>query len=177
NEDFVNDSQSNFYIDSTHGVSFEYPLNWETREIGDIILFAANFDYLDGLSDVPTSTELEGTLIYSIRQNLENLTLQEFYDANYEECMSKPVPEGADFGNMCRQVKLEEWIASEIDGYSAYQSDWYGIPESGEMAKNFCVDLKGKGVFVCLSAIKTGLTDEESIQKTAEDAFESLSID
>jgi hypothetical protein len=166
------------YLDPKYGVSFEYPAHWETRTKDDRVSFAANFDYSDGFSESSTSTELEGTLSYSVIQNPENLGMRAFYDASYAECRSELIPDDADFGPVCRQPRLESgWKVFEIDGTTAYQSDWKGMPESGEMSKDLYVDLSGKGVFIHLSAIKTGMTDEEAIQKTAEDAFESLRIE
>lgn len=171
-------ADGNSYVDAEYGVSFEYPAHWETRTKDDYVLFAANFDYFDGLAEGSTSTELEGTLKYSVTQNPENLAMQAFYDASYEECRSQPVAEDADFGPLCYQPHFESgWEVFEINGYTAYQSDWEGVAESGSIAKDLYVDLSGKGAFIHLSAIKTGMTDAEAIQKTAEDAFASLSIE
>jgi hypothetical protein len=171
-------ADGNSYVDSEYGVSFEYPAHWETRTKDDYVLFASNFDYFDGISKGSTSTELEGTLKYSVILNPENLSMQAFYDASYEDCKSEFVPESADFGPMCYQPHFESgWEVFEINGYTAYQSDWDGVAESGSIAKDLYVDLSGKGAFIHLSAIKTGMTDEEAIQKTAEDAFASLSIE
>jgi len=137
------------YQDSEYGVSFEYPAHWETRTKEDYTLFAANFDYFDGLAEGSTSTELEGTLKYSVTQNPENLSMQAFYDASYEECKSEPLAEDADFGPLCYQPRFESgWEVLEIDGYTAYQSDWEGVTESGSIAKDLYVDLSGKGVFI-----------------------------
>lgn len=174
-ENTVDAPQAGLYQDSGYGVSFEYPAHWETRTKEDYVLFASNFDYFDGIAKGSTSTELEGTLKYSVTQNPENLSMKAFYDASYEECQD--VPKSADIGPMCYQPRFESgWEVLEIDGYPAYQSDWDGVAESGSIVKDIYVDLLGKGAFIHLSAIKTGLTDEEAIQKTAEDAFASLSI-
>lgn len=173
-----NSADGNSFVDAKYGVSFEYPAHWVSRRDMSTFYFGANFDYMDGLSEGSTSTELEGTLTYSVTQNPENLSMQAFYDASYEECRSQPVAEDADFGPLCYQPHFESgWEVFEIDGYTAYQSDWEGVTESGSIAKDLYVDLSGKGAFIHLSAIKTGMTDEDAIQKTAEDAFESLRIE
>ncbi len=173
-----NSADGNSYVDAKYGVSFEYPAHWVSRRDMSTFYFGANFDYMDGLAETSTSTELEGTLTYSVTQNPENLSMKAFYDASYEECRSEPVAEDADFGPLCYQPHFESgWEVFEIDGYTTYQSDWDGVAESGSIAKDLYVDLGEKGAFIHLSAIKTGMTDEEAIQKTVDDAFASLSIE
>ncbi len=161
------EAREGFYQNTENGVSFEYPTNWTAEESANgVVVFEAD------------SSELEGTLVYDVVENPEGLTLQDYYKAQYDECMSQPVPEGSDFGPICIiDYNYDDWTQLEIDGNTAYKSDWKGIPESGEMAKNLFVDVDEKNIFLILRAIKTGVTDAESIDTTAENTFASLNIE
>jgi len=71
----------------------------------------------------------------------------------------------------------EDLVLTEIQSYPAYQTDWEGIPESGQEGKRLYIDLHDEAIFLTLSAIRTSLTDQEAIDANYAHAIESLSFE
>lgn len=168
-------STSGVYVDDKNSVSFEYPENLQVREDAknNAVLFASNFDYLDGLSESSASAEPDGSLVYQVIQNPNGLTLQEYFDADYKDCVAKLVPTDAIF-EPCWETDFTKFSTFKIGDYTAYNSGWKGIPESGEMVKTLYIDANDKKLIFMLSAYKTGVTNEQTIEATAEKAFSSF---
>lgn len=154
------------YTDVTNGVTFEYPNNWIANETQVNTEF-----YLD--SDILKEREKEGAIIYQIIPNAENITLQAYLDKSYEDCLAGPaIPE---FGRLCgEKIDLSIWKNFEVDGYKAYQSDWEGIPESGEMGK--WTYIVTNNYFVYFIATRTGNTDLNFIEKVLKDILDTISF-
>ncbi len=168
----------NVFKDAQIGVSFEYPLHWETRESEDRTLFASNFDYLDGLAESSTSTEKEGTFIYSVSEGAPTSIeeLQDRNDADYESCLADFEKSGLEFGPPCIDTDYSEWTESMVGGYTALSSEWHGAPASGEIVKQIVILIEDKALIATLTAVKTGVTDEQVIEATWQQAVDSLRI-
>lgn len=152
---------ANVFIDEAHGVSFSYPLHWDTRSVDtgysseEYYLFAANFDYFDGLAESSVDSEYEGRLIYRPVESPGGLTLENYHS----------------------DIDFSEWKVLDIDGHVAYLSGWEGVPSSGEQAKQLIVDLADEDLFLHLKAVRTGITDEEYIENVLNDAIASIEIE
>jgi hypothetical protein len=170
------ESANSVYEDVQYGVSFEYPAHWDIRVFDHSVMFAANFDYADGLSESSTSTELEGSLHYRIQENPDGESLHAYYNSRYRDCLAQPMEDEV-FGNLCPNPVLNFSTQFEIGEYAGHMTDWEGIPESGEQAKELYVDVRDKNVFVVVSAVRTGVTDPLLLEKILLNAFETLEIE
>jgi len=168
--------QHNNFKDSIHNISFSYPEHWEMRHsTSGALLFAANFDYIDGLSEDSSSTELEGTLRYDIIPNFHKKDAITFYKEDYEKCINQPIPEGFLMGPICLNLELEKWENQDLNGNSGYISEWEGIPASGELGKRLIIDANSD-YFIQIMTIRTSLTDEDYINDVFDTVVKSLKI-
>jgi hypothetical protein len=74
-------------------------------------------------------------------------------------------------------IDMNEWTHTEFEGFSAYESDWYPTPESGETIKVFRVDKNDDlSAFISLYVVRTSLTDVDFIESVFERAVQTLEM-
>lgn len=157
NQSGVQGTNTQIFLDDVHGIRFEYPKSWVAIGADD----SSTAFHKD--SAELAELEKEGFIYYEFIENPEKKTLQAYFDQDYENCI-KTAPVDPVFGQPCRKYEISTWTMFEVKGHKVYQSDWQGIPESGERAKfTYILD---DSSFLSLSAWSTGQTDVESIEQT-----------
>jgi hypothetical protein len=172
-------STSNLYgdfDDDGSGITFEYPLDWAVYSLegGSGALFHKD-------SDVLADWEGEGSLIYRMIYNSEDMELKDYLDAEYYECMAMEMPEGSEFGPICGHMDIESWDSTEVGGYPAYISERRGMHESGETAKDMYVVVNNDDFnhFILIRSVGTGIAmgdNEDFIESVFDAVVETLTI-
>ncbi|NIA02059.1 MAG: hypothetical protein GWP15_01620 [Nitrospirae bacterium] len=161
--------------DEGSGITFEYPLDWAVYSLeGEGTLFHKD-------SDVLADWEGEGSLVYRVIYNSEDMELKDYLDAEYEECMAQEMPEGSAFGPMCGKMDIESWESTEVADYPAYISERRGMPESGETAKDMYVVVENDDYnhFIYIRSVGTGIAMQNNgdfIESVFDTVVETLTI-
>ena len=159
------------YEDSN--VSFDVPSDWivssQSDEMG--VLLAKN-------TEVMADKEVDGWVNYKLIQNEGGLALQDYLTTDYNLCLEAFGPEEeSDFAPPCKKLLVSELNNFKVNGYDVYQTLWYGVPQSGEMAKVAYVVVNGdESYFLKFLASRTGNTDIEKIDGVLVNIFNTLEI-
>ncbi len=161
--------------DEGSGVTFEFPLDWAVYSLdGEGTLFHKD-------ADVLADWEGEGSLIYRITYNSEDMELKDYLDGLYDECMAVEVPEDAAFGPVCGKMDIENWDSTEVGGYPAYISERRGTPSSGETVKDMYVVVNNDDFnhFIFIRSVGTGIAmgdNADFIESVFDTVVETLTI-
>lgn len=163
-------SSGQTYTDAANNISFNYPKTWTVESTPDVKDAPTAVFHL-GSPDT-SAVEKEGWIVYGVIQNPEKLILQAYLDKGYENCLAIAAKETSEFGTSCAKTDLTKWTTFDAQEYKAYQSDWKGIPESGERIK--IAYIVADGSFVNIDAIQTSKTDVAVVEKVLQDIFGSI---
>jgi len=127
--------------------------------------------YSDAANDI--TFEYPNTWIQNV--NNGNSSVASFYlDSDVLLEREKEGSISYQFISSTQKPDFSTWRTLEIDGHTAYQSAWEGIPNSGEMGKKTYIAVGDS--FVFLLATKTGNTDITIIEKALQGVLDTMDI-
>jgi len=114
------------YTNNEYGFSLKYPSDWERNYIGNDSMKSQTFYKISTTQSYPNKNKpLDAFVRVSILDNPDNLTIQEIFNKEYQECLDIP-----DNAMGCPAPEdTSKWQEIIIDGKKALRSGKRNVPE------------------------------------------------